>query len=60
MRWDNPGFFCRDLFAWDYSYEEAIAYWLQEQAPERMDADRNGIPCETVYPVEEIDDFFGR
>lgn len=59
MRWVEPGLFCRDLNEWGYSYEEAIAYWLLEQAPDRMDADRNGIPCETVYPEEDIDDYFG-
>jgi hypothetical protein len=59
MRWVEPGLFCRDLAEWGYSYADAIAYWLLEGAPDRMDADRNGIPCETVYPIEDIDDYFG-
>jgi len=32
-------------------------YWVREGAPERMDADGNGIPCETVYDAAEIADF---
>ena len=59
VRWDNPGLFCRDLNERGYSYEQAIAYWLLELAPDRMDADRNGIPCETVYPEGDIKGFFG-
>jgi hypothetical protein len=37
------------LAADGYSYEEAVQYWLVDGSPNRMDADRNGIPCETVY-----------
>ena len=46
----QSGLFCRDLAAMGYDYRFAVAYWLAEGAPERMDADGNGIPCETVYP----------
>ncbi|MGA9596599.1 MAG: DUF3160 domain-containing protein [Acidimicrobiia bacterium] len=46
----ESGLFCRDLAAMGYGFTEAVAYWLAEGAPDRMDADRNGIPCETVYP----------
>ena len=60
VRWTDPGLFCRDLAEREYSYEDAVAYWLSEGAPDRMDADRNGIPCETVFPEEDINDYFGR
>jgi hypothetical protein len=45
--------FCRDLFPL-FTYADAYEYWEWEGRPDRMDADRNGIPCETVYPAEEI------
>jgi hypothetical protein len=52
-----PGLFCRDLHNRGYDFSAAAAYWLTEGAPDRMDADRNGIPCETVFPRAEIDAF---
>jgi len=56
---EDDDLFCRDLEPMGYSFAEAIAYWLREGAPDRMDADRNGIPCETIYPAVEIETFFG-
>jgi ligand-binding sensor domain-containing protein len=50
----TSGRFCRDLSAAGVPLQEAIAYWLLEGAPARMDADGNGIPCETVYPPEDF------
>ncbi|QYG93383.1 hypothetical protein HC251_13760 [Iamia sp. SCSIO 61187] len=54
----EPGLLCRDLRAEELDYSAAVAYWLDEGRPERMDEDRDGIPCETVYPTEEVDDFW--
>ena len=48
------GLFCRDVEAAGYSFEEALAYWIREGRPARMDADGNGIPCETLYSAGEI------
>lgn len=45
-----PGLRCADLRARGVSVEDAIAYYLANGSPSRMDADRNGVPCETVYP----------
>lgn len=56
----ESGLYCRDLEPLGYSFLQAVAYWLAEGAPNRMDADRDGIPCETVYPADEIDRFLGR
>ncbi len=53
------GLFCRDLEPLGYSYADAIAYWTREGRPDRMDADRNGIPCETVYASAEVLGFWG-
>ena len=53
-----PGLFCRDLDAMGYPYDDAVAYWFLEGSPDRMDADRNGIPCETVYPSTDIAYFY--
>lgn len=55
---DESGLFCRDLNSLGYDFSEALAYWVREDAPDRMDADGNGIPCETVYPADEIMAFF--
>jgi len=48
----ETGLFCRDLASLGYGYSEAVAYWMAEGAPDRMDADRNGRPCETVWPSD--------
>ncbi len=52
------GLFCRDLFDLGFGYDDAAAYWVREGRPDRMDADRNGIPCETVYSSSLMDIFF--
>ncbi|MDJ0924425.1 MAG: DUF3160 domain-containing protein [Acidimicrobiia bacterium] len=46
----EAGLFCRDLRDMGYGFFDAVSYWMAEGAPDRMDADGNGIPCETVYP----------
>ena len=61
------GLLCRDLLTdkvtWPFNAAGttdniaaflATAYWFLEGQPDRMDADRNGIPCETVFPAEAI------
>jgi hypothetical protein len=67
-----PGLMCRDLVqpsstlppdryrpgSDSLSYGLAVFYWLTEGRPERMDADGNGRPCETVYPADEVQAFW--
>jgi hypothetical protein len=55
----RPGMLCRELVveADHPPYWVALLYWLSEGEPARMDADRDGIPCETVYPEAFIRDF---
>ncbi|MEA2001316.1 MAG: hypothetical protein U9N84_05445 [Actinomycetota bacterium] len=53
------GLFCRDLVAMGYDYPTAVTYWVREGSPDRMDADRNGIPCETVFPESDVLAFWG-
>jgi hypothetical protein len=48
------GLFCRDLAAKGYGYAEAVEYWELEASPDRMDADNNGIPCQTVYAESDV------
>jgi hypothetical protein len=50
----SPGLMCSDVKRLGHGYPVALAYWVREGAPARMDADANGIPCETVYPAAEI------
>lgn len=52
------GLFCRDLDAQGYSYAAAVEYWRVHGQPNRMDADSNGIPCETVYPEQDVEAFW--
>jgi hypothetical protein len=55
----RPGMYCKDLVIEEDHppYWSAVLYWLSEGEPDRMDADRDGIPCETVYPEAFIRDF---
>ena len=53
------GLLCRDLYSMGYTYGEAVAYWYREGAPDRMDEDLNGIPCETVYSSSTVYDYWG-
>ncbi len=51
--------FCRELAAeagvvFSVGYVGAVAYWFMEGMPERMDADLDGVPCETVFSYEEM------
>lgn len=61
--------YCRDLLAEDPStwfdgygsvpatgYFLSLLYWSLEGQPDRMDADGNGIPCETLWPADVIED----
>ncbi len=66
------GLLCRDLLEpppdfepgrWEpeldhLSYGLAVWYWVAEGRPDRMDADGNGVPCETVYPKSEVDKYW--
>ncbi|MGC4936991.1 hypothetical protein [Kribbella sp. DT2] len=52
------GLFCRDLKARGYSYVAAIDYWRVQGQPNQMDADRNGIPCETVYSRADVGQYW--
>ena len=37
------------------NYFRAVLYWFMEGMPDRMDADRNGVPCETLFPADVVD-----
>lgn len=54
----GSGQFCRDVEAAGFGYPVAVAYWLHEGQPGRMDADDDGIPCGTVYETEAIDRYW--
>jgi hypothetical protein len=57
MFWSS-GLFCRDLVARGASYAEAVRYWWYYGMPARMDADKNGVPCETVYSSANVNAFW--
>jgi hypothetical protein len=57
------GYLCRDYLATWYgegrynsteAYIDLVAYWFLEGAPDRMDVDGNGIPCETLFPADVV------
>lgn len=52
------GLFCRDLRQMGLTFVAAVDYWRREGQTDRMDIDLNGVPCETVYPVEEVRSIF--
>ncbi len=52
------GLLCRDLVAMGASYGDSVSYWWYSGMPSRMDADGNGIPCETVYPAAVVNAFW--
>ena len=54
----TAGLYCKDLKAQGYSYASAVAYWRRSGYPSRMDADNNGIPCETVYSAASVRDYW--
>jgi hypothetical protein len=56
----TAGLLCRDLRDRGYGFATALAYWLSEGTPSRMDKDGNGVPCETVYPASIIASHYGR
>jgi hypothetical protein len=53
------GLLCRDLEARGVGYPEAVDYWRQHGQPPNLDADGNGIPCETVYPASDVAAIWG-
>ncbi|MFN8103495.1 MAG: excalibur calcium-binding domain-containing protein [Acidimicrobiia bacterium] len=53
------GLYCKDLAARGASYSDAVRYYKREGYPDRMDADGNGIPCETVYSAAEVRAYWG-
>lgn len=44
------GLRCADLAASGLGPKQAVDYWFFWGAPGIMDADKNGIPCETIWP----------
>lgn len=54
VRQAPAGLLCKDLQAQGYSYSAAVDYWRVNGQPDRMDADKNGIPCETVYSRADV------
>lgn len=64
------GLMCRDLMSEDYADETyhfsgvgrpeesaffwSLVYWSLEGEPDRMDADGDGVPCETLHPSDMV------
>lgn len=52
------GLLCRDLAELGASYGEAVTYWWYSGNPDRLDSDRDGVPCEQVYAAAEVEAFW--
>jgi hypothetical protein len=50
---EPDGLRCADLQALGYGAKDAVDHWFLCGAPPLMDADADGIPCETVFPDVE-------
>lgn len=59
VRVHGSGRLCRELAAAGEDYFMAVLYWFAEGEPARMDADGNGIPCETVYDADVVAKYWG-
>jgi len=46
----HPGRVCREMWDRNWSYTSMYSWYISHGYPNHMDADGNGIPCETVYP----------
>jgi hypothetical protein len=56
--WFAPGLYCRDIVIDPWTGPDVpFLYWLLEGSPDRMDADRDGIPCETLFPEIVLSQF---
>ena len=56
--WFAHGLYCRDIVTDRWMGPEVpFLYWLMEGSPDRMDADRDGIPCETLFPEVVLSQF---
>jgi hypothetical protein len=53
------GLYCKDLKRLGYSYPQAMSYWNYWNEPANMDADGDGIPCETVYSAQAVENYWG-
>ena len=62
----GSGHLCRDILADglalkqqlatpELQYFGALLYWFMDGRPERMDADTNGVPCETLFPAPVVE-----
>ncbi|MBT8213149.1 MAG: Ig domain-containing protein, partial [Acidimicrobiia bacterium] len=58
----GPGATC-EAIAVDFTYANAVAYWLREDQPVGLDVDGNGLPCVAAFVgldrLAEIDGFYG-
>lgn len=52
------GLSCQDLRNNSLSYVAAFQYWRMHGNPVAMDANRDGIPCETVYSAAAVNAFW--
>jgi hypothetical protein len=41
------------------AYKWALAYWFLEGSPDRMDVDRNGLPCELLFDADVVAEVWG-
>ncbi len=55
----EEGFSCEGIAAQEFTYAEAVSYWMRYDRPADLDPDGNGLPCETFYSATDVAAVFG-
>jgi len=53
------GVSCEDIAAQEFTYAEAVSYWMRYDMPTDLDPDGNGVPCEASYSTTDVAGVFG-
>jgi len=55
----EEGVSCEQLATEEYTYAEAVSYWMRYDMPADLDPDANGLPCEAFYLTTDVAAVFG-
>jgi hypothetical protein len=55
----EEGVSCEEIATREFSYAEAVSYWMRYDMPADLDPDANGLPCEAFYLTTDVAAVFG-
>ena len=55
----EEGLSCEEIAAQEFTYAEAVSYWMRYDMPADLDPDGNGVPCEAFYLPTDVAAVFG-